>query len=100
MHEHIHAHSVSYYDETYYRIYRIQEEAAVELLAQEISIREGYPIAESATYGKYVDELRAKSRQCKQFDNDLEFAQALIQIEPRGRDRWVERMIENSKTLQ
>lgn len=97
IHEHIHAHSISHYDEAYYRRYRIQEEGAVELLAIEISKREGFITRQSESYKTYVEDLRKKRKRCKQFDSDLDFALELIKQRPEDRDKWIGQIITDSK---
>lgn len=94
LHEQIHAHSISYYDVDTYRENHKIEEASVQLLAQEISKREGIEIIHSQ-YDEMVSDLRAIRKKMKVFDSDLEFAKMLIKIPVVDRIGWLEEQAYN-----
>lgn len=94
LHEQIHAHSISYYDVDTYRENRKIEEASVQLLAQEISKREGIEIIHSQ-YDEMVSSLRTIRKKMKVFDSDLEFAKMLIKIPVVDRIGWLEEQAYN-----
>ena len=56
IHEHLHAHSVSYFKPSDYKKYQNIEEASVELLAKEISLKNGFEVIESG-YDENVNRL-------------------------------------------
>lgn len=92
IHEHIHAHSASYFDKETYKANVFLEEGPVELLAQEISAAEGFDVTGSDTYKLWVDELRQINRGFKLYPTDLEFAQALIEVPLPERYSWLDRI--------
>lgn len=94
LHEQIHAHSISYYDVDTYRENRKIEEASVQLLAQEISKREGIEIIHSQD-DEMVSSLRTIRKKMKVFDSDLEFAKMLIKIPVVDRIGWLEEQAYN-----
>ena len=94
LHEQIHAHSISYYDvQTYAEFHKI-EEASVQLMAQEISKREGIEIIHSQ-YDEMVDALRIIREKLEIGDSDLAFAKMLIEMPVSERIDWIEERIYN-----
>lgn len=85
---------ISYYDVDTYRENHKIEEASVQLLAQEISKREGIEIIHSQ-YDEMVSDLRAIRKKMKVFDSDLEFAKMLIKIPVVDRIGWLEEQAYN-----
>lgn len=88
LHEQIHARSISYFEEKDYILYQIIEEASVQLMAQEISIKEGIEIIES-DYDEIVNALREIGRYIGLFDTDYEFAKTIIEKNVPERLNWL-----------
>jgi len=80
VHEHLHARSVSHFAPLLYPMYWRTEEAATELYAQEISIKEGI-VAMDFTYSRQVDALREFRKRTGLYDNDFDFAKKLFEID-------------------
>ena len=78
LHEHLHAHSISYFDRNVYNVYGEIEEATVQLYAQEISKKEGIPIISSA-YDEIVDILKEINKKTGIAKTDFEFAKILFE---------------------
>lgn len=105
LHEQIHARSISYYKENTYKKYRNIEEASVQFMTQEISMKEGIEIIDSF-YDDNADVLRMLGRKLGNFNTDYDFAKTLIEISVTERLVWLSerlyatmRMDENA-TLQ
>ncbi len=88
LHEQIHARSISYFEEKDYILYQTIEEASVQLMAQEISIKEGIEIIES-DYDEIVNALREIGRYIGLFDTDYEFAKTIIEKNVPERLNWL-----------
>lgn len=78
LHEHLHAHSISYFDRNVYNVYGEIEEATVQLYAQEISKKEGIPII-SSEYDENVNILKEINKKTKIAKTDFEFAKILFE---------------------
>lgn len=94
LHEHLHAHSISYYDRNTYKEYRIIEEATVELLAKEIGKKENI-INVKSEYDEWVDNLKRINNKIKIENDDLKFAQVLFKIPVIERIDFLEKNIQN-----
>lgn len=79
LHEHLHAHSISYYDRETYRKYDIIEEATVEFYTKEIGKKENI-INIKSEYDGWVENLKMINRKIKIGKDDLEFAQKLFNV--------------------
>lgn len=88
LHEQIHARSISYYDENTYNKYKNIEEASVQFMAQEISMKEGIEIIDSF-YDENVDILRILGRKFGSFDTDYDYAKVLIEMPVTERLDWL-----------
>ena len=91
MHEQIHARSISKCGENgekIYFYYRMEEESAVNLLAQEIAKKEGLKIIPSV-YDKSSDALRKINEHFKISPTNYDFAKKLIEYPPQERKDWV-----------
>lgn len=86
-HEMLHSCSISHYTPKDYAKYSATEEAAVELLTQEICAQKG--IFHAGAYPNYVTVLRATNRKMHFADNDLEFAKEFFSVEPPDRFTWL-----------
>lgn len=89
LHEQIHARSISYYDLKTYIQYQNIEEASVQFIAQEISMREGIEIIASQ-YDDMVEALRQIGNRIGVFDDGYTFAKALIEMPVTERMGWLE----------
>lgn len=78
LHEHLHAHSISYYDKGTYDRYANIEEATVQLYAQEISKKEGIHIISSA-YDENVNALKEINNKVGIAKTDFDFAKILFE---------------------
>ena len=87
IHEHLHARSVSYYDEKCYKENKKIEEGSVELFAQEICKAESIP--HKPTYGKFVVSLRTINKVAHFSENDYDFAKTLFEIPLPQRFKWL-----------
>ena len=87
IHEHLHARSSSHRSKEEYLMYQRIEEGSVELFAQEICKDKGFVFFPS--YEKLVDTLRDINSQIKLYDNDLDFAKALFDVDMTYRWRWL-----------
>lgn len=90
MHEHLHAHSISYYNREVYREFSNIEEASVQFFNQEISKLENIEIIESG-YDEMTDALRNINKILNNGNtNDFEFAKKLFNIPVVKRMDWLE----------
>lgn len=89
IHENIHAHSISYYDSLVYDMYKPYEEAPVEILAQEICIREGVALADK-DYKTWVAQLREYNASYAHFASDYDFAREMLKQKPQNRRAWLQ----------
>ena len=88
LHEQIHARSISYYDSSFYDIYRYIEEASVQLMTQEICKIEGIEIIPSY-YDEKSDILRTINRRINVCNNTYDFAKKLIEMPVTKRLDWL-----------
>lgn len=86
-HEMLHSCSISHYSPEDYVKYSAAEEAAVELLTQEICAQKG--IFHVGTYSNYVTVLRVTNRKMHFADDDLKFAKDFFAVEPPDRYTWL-----------
>lgn len=86
-HEMLHSCSISHYSPKDYVRYSRTEEAAVELLTQEICKEKG--IAHTGAYPNYVGILRSVNGKMLLAENDMEFAKAFFEVEPPERYTWL-----------
>ncbi|MBE6985965.1 MAG: hypothetical protein E7433_00875 [Ruminococcaceae bacterium] len=91
IHEHLHARSVSYYDEDTFVKYKPLEEGCVELFAQEICKVNNIPYHESYKY--YVRDLRIINS-ITRYGDDFKFAKDLFDIPLPDRYNWLRMQIE------
>lgn len=77
LHEMIHSCSASYFDKETFMAHVCEEELAVQLLCQEISLREGIQIVKGP-YDDGVELIRDFKKALRSKQSDLEFAQNLI----------------------
>lgn len=89
LHEQLHAHSISYFDQKTYAQYHGIEEATVQLMTLEISKKEGIKIIESA-YDEMVEALRKINQKLKTSKTDYDFAKQLIEMPVTERLDWLE----------
>ena len=94
LHEMLHSCSISYYSPEIYFENQAIEEAAVELLAEEIAKKEQVELIKSG-YDDWVNLLREFRQKIKLYDSDLEFAIALFEEAPEERVAWL-----NEKALE
>lgn len=92
LHEQIHARSISYYNETTYRKYARIEEAAVQFMAQEVSMMEGIEIIKSQ-YDDMADALRIIGQRIGIYKTDYNFAKAVIEMPVVQRLDWISKML-------
>lgn len=88
LHEQLHARSISYYREEIYFQYQNIEESVVQLMAQEISIKEGIEVIPSH-YDELTEALRQISNRIGTFDSHYEFARILIETPVEERLDWL-----------
>jgi len=94
IHEHLHAHSISYYDkQTYINNWKI-EEATVQLFTQEICKANEINFVVSQ-YDNMVDTLRKINQKAKLYKNDFEFAKELFNTPITNRLDFLEESIYN-----
>jgi len=94
LHEHLHAHSISYYNEEVYKKYRKIEETTVELLAKEISKKENI-IDVKSDYDDWVENLTKINEKIQIEKDNLKFAQKLFNIPVTYRLEFLENKIQN-----
>ena len=94
LHEMLHSCSASYYTAEVFSSYFYQEELAVQLLNQEISLAEGIPIISSG-YDEGVKLIRDFKRALKMNISDLEFAQNLVRQPLPERWDYLEELLAN-----
>lgn len=102
IHEHLHARSASYFSRYIFKEYQVIEEAAIDLMAQEISKKEGIAIIESF-YLNDVNALRSINHLAQIYNNDFEFAIALFNVDMDKRIDWLYNEVmkrQNGLTLQ
>jgi SPP1 gp7 family putative phage head morphogenesis protein len=87
-HEMLHSKSASYYDQATYVDHRIMEEAAVELLNEEIGRFEGVR-AVLSQYAESVAVLRMINALCKIAKTDFEFAKQFFEVPLPERGAWL-----------
>lgn len=92
LHEQLHARSISYYDKRTYNKFAKIEEATVELLTQEIAIREKIEREESY-YDGLVDDLRYINKALNLHENDLQFSIELLNKRVDERLDWLDSLI-------
>ena len=88
LHEQIHARSISYYDSSFYDIYKHIEEASVQFMTQEICKIEGIEIIPSY-YDEKSDILRIINRRINVCNNTYDFAKKLIEMPVTKRLDWL-----------
>lgn len=88
VHEHLHARSVSYYDEKTYILHQRVEEGSVELFAQEICKQNGAKFR--AAYPETVQKLRIINS-ISRISDDYGFAKQLFDIALPERYNWLRR---------
>ncbi len=94
IHEHLHAHSISYYDkQTYINNWKI-EEATVQLFTQEICKTNKIDFIESQ-YDEMTNNLRIINKKAQLYKNDFEFAKELFNIPVINRLDFLEKSIYN-----
>lgn len=86
-HEMLHSCSISHYSPEDYVKYSATEEAAVELLTQEICAQKG--IFHSEAYQDYVTVLRVINQKMGISGSDMEFAKEFFAVEPPSRYTWL-----------
>lgn len=91
IHEHLHARSVSYYDEGIYIKHRALEEGCVELFAQEICSANNIPYEEA--YKLHVRDLR-RINSITRYGDDFKFAKDLFDIPLPDRYNWLRMQVE------
>lgn len=79
LHEHLHAHSISYYDRDIYKKYKNIEEATVEFYTKEIGKQENI-INVKSEYDNLVENLKLLNNKLKLDKNNFDFAQRLFNI--------------------
>ncbi|MBR5289708.1 MAG: minor capsid protein [Erysipelotrichaceae bacterium] len=87
LHEHLHARSISHFDEEVYKQWKNIEEATVEMFAQEICKKNGISYKEA--YVGLVKELRILNSILRIHDNDYDFAKELFEIKITDRYLWL-----------
>lgn len=92
LHEQLHARSISYYDEITYINFKKIEEATVELLAQEIGLKEKIKLEESY-YDEMVDDLRYINKKLNLYKNNLQFSVELLNKNVDERLDWLDSLI-------
>lgn len=94
IHEHLHAHSISYYDkQTYINNWKI-EEATVQLFTQEICKANKIDFIESQ-YDEMTNNLRIINKKAELYKNNFEFAKELFNIPVINRLDFLEKSIYN-----
>ena len=88
LHEQIHARSISYCDPSFYYVYGNIEEAAVQLMTEEICKYEGIEIIESDYY-KTVDALKQIGRYIGIHKTGYDFAKFIIETPVVERLDWI-----------
>ena len=92
LHEMLHSCSASYFPNAVYKSNSISEEASVQYLTQEISLKEGISITPSA-YDKYVNILREFQSKAKLYKSDFDFALELFNQPVDERIYWLKMKI-------
>lgn len=88
LHEQLHARSISYYDWQVYIQYRNIEESAVQLMAEEICIKEGIEVIRS-DYDELTEALKQIAYRIGTFRSYYEFAKILLEIPVEERLGWL-----------
>ena len=88
LHEQIHARSISYCDSSIYNAYRNIEEAAVQLMTEEICKAEGIEII-SSKYDEMLDSLRTINDRIGICNSTYDFAKKLIEMPVPKRLDWL-----------
>ena len=70
-------------------MYKPYEEAPVEILAQEICIREGVALADK-DYKTWVAQLREYNASYAHFASDYDFAREMLKQKPQNRRAWLQ----------
>lgn len=95
LHEHIHAHSISYETPSIYTDNANIEEATVQLMTQEICNKENIAVTPSR-YDELVDNLRTINHKLEVEKEDFEFAKSLINTKVKKRvDLLLNKLSEN-----
>ena len=92
LHEMLHSCSASYFSNAVYKSNSISEEASVQYLTQEISLKENISITPSA-YDKYVNVLREIQFRTKFYKSDFDFALELFNQPMDERVYWLKMKI-------
>jgi hypothetical protein len=92
IHEHLHARSVSYWPPEVYFANAKLEEGVVELLAQEICKDSKIAFSDYA-YKDLVGRLRFFNKATSLYENDLEFAKALFDVDLPMRRDWLQQIL-------
>ena len=92
LHEMLHSCSASYFSNAVYKSNSISEEASVQYLTQEISLKENISITPSA-YDKYVNILREFQSKTKLYKSDFDFALELFNQPVDERIYWLKMKI-------
>ena len=98
LHEQLHAKSISYFDEKIYRRYAKIEEASVQLVAQEISVKENIIVIKSA-YDDMTDALREINKFLVIGETDLDFALKLFETDVTMRESWIRNHISDKMDI-
>ncbi|MCI8418862.1 MAG: hypothetical protein HFI33_15425 [Lachnospiraceae bacterium] len=88
LHEQLHARSISHYGDAKFYENRNIEEAAVQFMTQEISIKEGIEVIESL-YDEMTDALRELRKRTSLYPTDYDFAKALLEMPVDYRLDWL-----------
>lgn len=95
IHEHLYAHSISYYGRDNYKKHWKIEEASVQLYTQEICKKEGIRFIESQ-YDEIVTTLRKINKNAKMNDNEFDFAKELFETPLLERVDYLEEKLYNN----
>lgn len=88
LHEQLHARSISYYDGQVYTQYRNIEESAVQLMAEEICIKEGIEVIRS-DYDELTEALKQIADRIGILGSYYDFAKILLEIPVEERLGWL-----------
>lgn len=94
IHEHLHAHSISYYGRDNFKKYWKIEEASVQLYTQEICKKEKIQFIESQ-YDEMVTTLRKINKEAKLYENEFDFAKELFETPLLERVDYLEEKLYN-----
>ena len=94
LHEHLHAHSISYYNREIYKKYKIIEEATVEFYTKEIGKKENIINVKSA-YDDLVENLKKINNKLNIDKSNFDFAQRLFNMPVTLRLNFLENKVQN-----